>query len=220
MKGFKDPQGKFRPTEKKNGIRKSRDQSAKTQGIRLRKSRWDTKRDLEVMEMVGKMKAIAWVNRRNRFAGTKSEAILTAQKSYNDMIHMGIQEEVAQVQLDKDMREINEEYGEMMPRMSRDQDSGEIPPIEIYDNSRLINYNGRYFLVGEYYPNAVGIDEYEKVSNDLFKYKKSIAFTQDQDGTNDLLEVTGGGKKTKYGYELVDEKKFLEGFDSATGLDG
>ena len=35
MKGFKDPQGKFRPTENKNGVSKSRDQSAKTQGVRL-----------------------------------------------------------------------------------------------------------------------------------------------------------------------------------------
>lgn len=35
MKGFKDPQGKFRPTENKNGVRKSRDQSKKTEGIKL-----------------------------------------------------------------------------------------------------------------------------------------------------------------------------------------
>ena len=35
MKGFKDPQGKFRPTENKNGIRKSRDQSVKTEGVKL-----------------------------------------------------------------------------------------------------------------------------------------------------------------------------------------
>ena len=43
MKGFKDPQGKFRPTENRNGVSKSRDQSAKTQGVKLdsgfRKSR-------------------------------------------------------------------------------------------------------------------------------------------------------------------------------------
>lgn len=38
MKGFKDKAGKFRPTEKKTGVRKSRDQSAKTQGIRLKRN--------------------------------------------------------------------------------------------------------------------------------------------------------------------------------------
>ena len=35
MKGYKDGSGKFHPTEKKNGVSKSRDQNAKTQGIRL-----------------------------------------------------------------------------------------------------------------------------------------------------------------------------------------
>ena len=38
MKGFKDKAGKFRPTEKKNGVRKSRDQSKKTEGIRLQRT--------------------------------------------------------------------------------------------------------------------------------------------------------------------------------------
>ena len=45
MKGFKDPQGKFRPTENKSGLRKSRDQKLKEQGIKIksgmRKGRWD-----------------------------------------------------------------------------------------------------------------------------------------------------------------------------------
>ena len=39
MKGFKDPQGKFRPTENKNGVRMSRDQSAKTQGVKFSQPR-------------------------------------------------------------------------------------------------------------------------------------------------------------------------------------
>lgn len=46
-KGFKDKDGKFRPTENKKGVRKSRDQNAKTQGVKLnsgvRKSRSDIK---------------------------------------------------------------------------------------------------------------------------------------------------------------------------------
>jgi hypothetical protein len=38
-KGFKDPQGKFRPTENKNGVRKSRDKTTiPTQGVRLKRS--------------------------------------------------------------------------------------------------------------------------------------------------------------------------------------
>ena len=37
MKGFKDKDGRFRPTENKNGVRKARDQSKKTQGITLPK---------------------------------------------------------------------------------------------------------------------------------------------------------------------------------------
>ena len=40
MKGFKDSTGKFRPTEKKNGVRKSRDKVEKTKGIRLSR-KWD-----------------------------------------------------------------------------------------------------------------------------------------------------------------------------------
>ena len=39
MKGFKDPQGKFRPTENKNGVSKSRDQKLKLQGIRLKREK-------------------------------------------------------------------------------------------------------------------------------------------------------------------------------------
>jgi len=37
-KGFKDSSGKFRPTENKNGVRKSRDQSTKTEGIRMKRN--------------------------------------------------------------------------------------------------------------------------------------------------------------------------------------
>ena len=39
MKGFKDDKGKFRPTGNQNGIRKSRDQSAKTEGVRLQRGK-------------------------------------------------------------------------------------------------------------------------------------------------------------------------------------
>ena len=39
MKGFKDKEGKFRPTENKKGVRKSRDQSTKTEGVRLKRDR-------------------------------------------------------------------------------------------------------------------------------------------------------------------------------------
>ena len=37
MKGFKDKSGKFRPTENKNGVRKSRDINIKTEGVRLQR---------------------------------------------------------------------------------------------------------------------------------------------------------------------------------------
>jgi len=38
MKGFKDKSGKFRPTENQKGIGRSRDQTAKTQGVRLKRN--------------------------------------------------------------------------------------------------------------------------------------------------------------------------------------
>ena len=41
MKGFKDKSGKFRPTENNNGVRKSRDQTLKIQGVRLERDRDD-----------------------------------------------------------------------------------------------------------------------------------------------------------------------------------
>lgn len=37
MKGFKDPSGKFRPTENKNGVRMKQNKSVKTDGIRLKR---------------------------------------------------------------------------------------------------------------------------------------------------------------------------------------
>jgi len=38
MKGFKDKSGKFRPTENKKGIHMSRDQTAKMEGIRMKRT--------------------------------------------------------------------------------------------------------------------------------------------------------------------------------------
>ena len=50
MKGFKDKSGKFRPTENKNGVRKSRDQTAKTQGVKINsgtRMKRDSNKELE-----------------------------------------------------------------------------------------------------------------------------------------------------------------------------
>jgi len=41
LKGFKDSSGKFHPITEHKGVRKSRDQSAKTQGVKIRKARTD-----------------------------------------------------------------------------------------------------------------------------------------------------------------------------------
>jgi len=41
MKGFKDSSGKFHPITDYKGVRKSRDQSAKTEGVKIRKARTD-----------------------------------------------------------------------------------------------------------------------------------------------------------------------------------
>ena len=43
MKGFKDKHGKFRPTENKNGVRKSRDKKENTEGVRLSRNRFHPK---------------------------------------------------------------------------------------------------------------------------------------------------------------------------------
>ena len=51
-KGFKDSKGKFRPTENKNGVRKSRDQTSKTQGVKLN-SDIRMKRDLLPTQLSG-----------------------------------------------------------------------------------------------------------------------------------------------------------------------
>jgi len=62
MKGFKDSSGKFHPITDYKGVRKSRDQSAKLEGVRIRKQRvsdpdtgfW-TEEDWERMEKTGKL---------------------------------------------------------------------------------------------------------------------------------------------------------------------
>ena len=50
MKGFKDGSGKFRPTENKNGVRKSRDNTTKTQGVRMKRAWHDVKYPLTMHE--------------------------------------------------------------------------------------------------------------------------------------------------------------------------
>ena|SRR3989304_9779409 len=104
-------------------------------------------------------------------------------------------------------------------RRSRDSDSGEIPPNEIYDESILTKYDGRYFRVSEEAGSSLAVDEYEEVNDNLFKHKGTVIFTQGGEETNNLLEVTGGAKKTKWGYELSDEKEFLAGLKSAGALE-
>jgi len=46
MKGFKDSNNKFHPITQSKGVRKSRDQTAKTQGIKIRKQREDVDEEL------------------------------------------------------------------------------------------------------------------------------------------------------------------------------
>lgn len=43
MKGFKDSDGKFHPTENKKGIRMKRDKTIKTTGVRLQRERFETR---------------------------------------------------------------------------------------------------------------------------------------------------------------------------------
>jgi len=106
-------------------------------------------------------------------------------------------------------------------RKARDTDSGEIPPEKIFDKNRLTKHDGRYFLIAEGYPDTLAVDEYEKVNDNLFKLKRTILFSQSGEETEELLRVTGGGKKFKAlggVFGLADEKKFLEGLDSSGAL--
>ena len=54
MKGFKDKSGKFRPTENKKGVRMSRDQSAKTQGVKIEKIRMAREKEMNLDDVMKK----------------------------------------------------------------------------------------------------------------------------------------------------------------------
>src|SRR3972149_7333302 len=68
MKGFTDKSGKFRPTENKKGVRKSRDQSTKNQGIKLvslRKQRDEDPEPILETEMVDILEDVTGTNDPN-----------------------------------------------------------------------------------------------------------------------------------------------------------
>lgn len=70
MKGFKDSKGKFHPISQSNGVRKSRDQTAKTQGVKVRKQRTEIKLEPELITKLNeKLDAVA----ENRPSSVKSE---------------------------------------------------------------------------------------------------------------------------------------------------
>ena len=52
MKGFKDSSGKFHPITEYKGVRKSRDQTAKTKGIKIRKQREEEPKELLVERII------------------------------------------------------------------------------------------------------------------------------------------------------------------------
>jgi len=101
------------------------------------------------------------------------------------------------------------------------KEDSEIPPKHIFDEDRLVKHDNRFFLVEEGFADSLAVDEFAKKAKDLFEFKRHIAFTQSAEQTTDLLEVTGGGKKSfgGEGLELANEKKLIEGLDSSGALD-
>lgn len=95
------------------------------------------------------------------------------------------------------------------------QEDESVVPEHLFDDKRLTKHDDRYFLVQETFPNAIAVDEFTRKAKDLFEFKRNVIFTQDFEGSKDLFDVVGGGKDD----ELDDEKKFLEGLQSAGALD-
>lgn len=107
----------------------------------------------------------------------------------------------------------------LLNRDRNPSDSGEIPPLSIFNKDRLTKHDDRYFLVETDSMGNLSVDEYTKKAENDFKFKRHIIFTQGSEQTTDLLDVTGGFEKTEFGLELADEKKFLEGLDSSGALE-
>jgi len=97
-----------------------------------------------------------------------------------------------------------------------------IVPQHLFNDDRLTKHDDRYFLVQEDMAlGTLAVDEFTKKAKDLFELKQNILFSQSSEETSELLDVTGGGKKSSTGgsLELANEKKFLEGLDSAGALE-
>ncbi len=208
MKGFtKD--GKFHPITEYKGVRKSRDQTAKTKGVKIRKLRIEhLQADSEYW-----WDHMEFLDRKRLIAQYEPKMVKDNYFFSYDQLNMQIQNWIQETFRSKNRSAF--ETGD-------EQDSGEIPPEEIYDKDRLTVHDGRYFLVAEGYPDTLAVDEYQKLKNDLFKHVGTVYFAQDKEDWEETLRMTGGGGKSKYSgvYELQNEKKFLDGLDRAGGLDG
>jgi len=210
LKGFTKDH-KFIPmTDYKKVTRKSRDPEVKTQGIRMKRRNQFTSNE---QKLLSKYLDDEWHRRFETF--DVLEPRMDKEKSLK-----------AGVYIDKLTGKPIGGFSTITRRSSsvrkaRDTDSGEIPPEKIFDKNRLTKHDGRYFLIAEGYPDTLAVDEYEKVNDNLFKLKRTILFSQSGEETEELLRVTGGGKKFKAlggVFGLADEKKFLEGLDSSGAL--
>ncbi len=100
-------------------------------------------------------------------------------------------------------------------------DTSGTPPKHLINDDRLTELDDRFYLVDEDMNlGTLAVDEYKKRAKDLFEFKRHILFSQTPEETTDLLDVTGGGKKSSTGgsLELKDEKSFIKGLDGAGAL--
>ncbi|MCP6727437.1 MAG: hypothetical protein KJI69_05510 [Patescibacteria group bacterium] len=210
MKGFKDSNNKFHPiTDYKKGVRKSRDQSAKTQGVKIRKQRVDLA-DFDAEDWWDSM---GFIDRKRLISQYEPRMVKNNYFFNYDMLSKQIQNWIKETIRSKYRSAY--ESGDV-------QDSGEIPPNEIYDSDILEKLDGRYFLVKEGHPDTLAVDEYTKVGTNLFKHERTVYFSQDGEETQEILRRVGGGAKSKSSgyYGLANEMKFLRGLKSAGALDG
>jgi len=216
LKGFKDSNNKFHPMTQSKGVRKSRDQQAKTEGVKIRKQRTqnpDFLNDPNFTFFDEWWDSMGFIDRKRLISQYEPRMVKNNYFFNYDMLPKQIQNWIKETMRSK--YRSNFESGDV-------QDSGEIPPDEIYDSDILDRLDGRHFLVREGYPNTLAVDEYTKVGTNLFKHKRTVYFAPDAEEANETLRMVGGGAKSKHSgvYGLADEMKFLRGLKSAGGLDG
>jgi len=239
--------GKFHPHTQYKNIRKSRDQSTKSQGVKIERNAREVifqddpdaipklEKKLEDLE---KQRAY-WKTVKKTiprdYSATEGDRKWFMPQNINANIRT-VKKKIEKIKerkekgiglerktTFKDGRKVFY-YEEVQPvgkvRKARESDSGEIPPEKIFNKERLTKHDGRYFLIAEGYPDTLAVDEYKKVNDNLFKLKRNILFSQSGEETEELLRVTGGGGKLKHvgGFGLVNEKKFLDGLDSSGAL--